>query len=176
MQDDHRSVIDRKATKATLQLVPIGDGTGAVRLNRSIRLKQAHVRGPCSGSAALGVAGAHEEPIRPGIEACRVAKLREVSPDGQQRLLRGVLGKIQVAQNSMRNRVEPIASCHGEAREGLFVATLCSSYQIGVHSLFRVPARVARPSHSSRMGVKVEGRTQCSVLRRSVGTQMCMSC
>jgi hypothetical protein len=34
----------------------------------------------------------------------------------------------------MRDRMEPIARGHGEAREGLFVAALCSSHEIGIHA------------------------------------------
>jgi hypothetical protein len=106
---------------------------------------------------ALGVAGAHEEPIRPGVEARRVAELRKVPPDGEQRLLRRVLGKLDVAQNSMRDGVEPITGGHGKAREGLFVATLCSSHKIGIHALFRGPViRSGRPF--TRYGRTVAGR------------------
>ena len=84
--------------------------------------------------ASLGIAGAHEEPVRPGVEARRVAELREVAPDGEQRLLRRVLGEIEVAQNSVRDRVEPIPDGNGKAREGLFVAALRSSHEIGIHA------------------------------------------
>ena len=150
------------ALSGLARLVAVGHGTGAVRMARTIGRKQAHVRSPCVGAAALGVAGAHEEPIRPGIEACRIAQLREVTPDGQQRLLRGVLGEIEVAQNSMRHRVEPIARGHGKACEGLFVATLCSSHEIGVHALFRGGPVFARSTRSLDMGASAKGRTQSS--------------
>ena len=76
--------------------------------------------------ASLGVAGAHEEPVRPGFKAGRVAQLRKIPPDVQERLLRRVLGEIGVAQDPERHRMEPIASGHGQAREGLFVAVLRS--------------------------------------------------
>ncbi len=83
--------------------------------------------------ATLGVAGAHEEPVRPGLEAGRVAELRKVLPDGQQRLLRRILGEIDVAQDPVRHRVEPATDGDGEAREGLFVTVLGADHEIGVH-------------------------------------------
>ena len=133
----------------------------------------AHPRGAgaCSASidepASLGVAGAHEEPVRPGVEARRVAKLREVTPDGEQRLLRRVLGEIDVAQNSVRDRMKPIPSGDGEAREGLFVAVLCSSHEIGIHaSSVRAGRCSAGQPHG--MGGSVEGRTQSSVAAQTV--------
>jgi hypothetical protein len=60
----------------------------------------------------------------------------------------------------MRDRVEPIADGHGKAREGLFVAALCSSHQIGVHYLFRLGRRCAPAS--PRMGSPEREETQSS--------------
>ncbi len=134
MQHDHRAVVDGKSSEAALKLVAVGHCAGSIGLDRSIRWEQTHVRGPATLLPALGVAGAHEEPVRPGVEARRVAKLRKISPDGEQRLLRRVLGELDVTQNSMRDGVEPITCGHGKAREGLFVAALCSSHQIGIHA------------------------------------------
>jgi hypothetical protein len=87
-----------------------------------------------SWSSAWSCAEVPEEPIRPGVEARRVAKLREITPDGEQRLLRRVLGELDVAQNPVRHRMEPIARRNGEAREGRFVAVLCSRHEIGIHA------------------------------------------
>lgn len=42
--------------------------------------------------------------------------------------------QMEVTQNSVRDRVEPIARGNGKARENLFVATLCSSHEIGIHA------------------------------------------
>jgi hypothetical protein len=47
----------------------------------------------------------------------------------------------------MRDRVEPIARGHGKAREGLFVAVLCSSHEIGVHAAFRFRPTFAEGLH-----------------------------
>ncbi len=137
MEHDHRAMVDGEPAEAALELVAIDDRARPIGLHRLVSGKQAHVRRPAAFLSALGVAGAHEKPIRPGVEARRVAKLRKVTPDGEQCLLRRVLGEIDVAQDSVRDRVEPVTHGHGEAREGLFVAALCSSHQIGVHCLFR---------------------------------------
>ena len=145
MQDHHRTVVDGEPPERPLQLVAIDDLAGAIRLHRLIGGKQAHVGRPVAGPACLGVAGAHEEPVRPGVEARRVAELRKIPPDGQQRLLRRVLGEVEVAQNSMRDRMEPIAHGHGEAREGLLVAVLRANHEIGIH------ASSARPATRSRL-------------------------
>ena len=134
VQDHHRTVFDGEPPEAALELVAIDDRAQAIRRHRLIGREEAHVRGPATGSAALGVAGAHEEPIRPGVKARRVAELRKVSPDVEQRLLRGVLGEVGVAQDPVRHRMEPIADGHGEAGEGPFVAALRSNHEFGIHA------------------------------------------
>jgi len=63
----------------------------------------------------------------------RVAKLRKVLPDAQQRPLRRILGKLDVAQDPVRHRMEPIAARDAEAREGLLIATLRSNHEFGIH-------------------------------------------
>ena len=72
----------------------------------------------------LGVAGTNEEPVRPGVEARRVAKLWKVPPDSDQRLLGRVLGEIDVAQDPARHGEEPRRDIGGEQPEGCPVAAL----------------------------------------------------
>ena len=95
--------------------------------------QRVQVRRPVALASALGVAGAHEEPVRPGVKARRVAEVRKVPPDGEQRLLRRVLGEVGVAQDPARHRVETVAHGNGEAREGPFVAVLCETHQLRIH-------------------------------------------
>jgi hypothetical protein len=83
-------------------------------------------------------------------------------PDGEQRLLGRVLGEIEVAQNSMRDRMKPIPHGHREARECLFVAVLRSSHQIGIHASPIAGRCSLGPARSLRMGASAHGRTQSS--------------
>jgi hypothetical protein len=98
-------------------------------------------RRPFACSAGLCVAGAYEKPIRPGLKACRVAQLRKVPPDAQQRLLRRVFGEVEVAKDPMRYCVEPATDGHGEAREGLLITALCLHHEFGIHASFRMVRR-----------------------------------
>src|SRR5438874_3064136 len=110
---------------------------------------------------ALGVAGAHEESIRPGVKARRVAQLRKVLPDVQQRLLRRVLGEIGVAQDPVSNRMETIADGHRKARECPFVAVLRPCHKSRVHATSARERRLG-PAHSSRTGAPASISTQSS--------------
>ena len=125
-------MIDGKPAKGALQLVAIDDQVELVRRRRRPR-QQAQVRRPLSSPATLGVAGAHEDPVRPGVKARRVAELADVPPDAQQRLLRRILGEIGVTQDPVCHRMEPIAHGDSEAREGLLIAMLHSNHEFGIH-------------------------------------------
>ena len=154
-------MVDGQAPEAALELVAIDDRARVVRRRRLIGRQETEVGRPAAGPAGLGVAGAHEEPVRPGVKARRVAELGKVPPDGQQRLLRRILGEVDVAQDPVRHRVEPVAGGDGEAREGLLVTVLRPDHEIGIHTLPPV-ARRSDPAHSHGMGADQEGTTQSS--------------
>ena len=82
----------------------------------------------------------------------------KISPDGQQRLLRGILGEFDVAQDPVRHPVEPATHGDGEARECLFVTVLGPHHEIGIHS--PPPRRPMSSASSLRMGVGTEDATQ----------------
>jgi len=124
VEDHHGAMFDGQALEPALKLVAIDDRAQALRSNRFVNRQEAKVGWPVPLPATFGVAGAHEEPVRPGVKTRRIAKLGEVSPDGQQRLLRRVLGEMDVAQDPVSHRVKPATGSEGEAREGLFIAVL----------------------------------------------------
>jgi len=143
-------MVDRKPAEPALELVAIDD-RAQILPGRRIGRQDVEVGRPLPGPASLGVAGADEEPVRPGVKARRVAELRKVPPDGEQRLLRRVLGEVGVAQDPVRHRVEAVARADGEAREGLLVTVLRPSDQLGIHarSALAAPDQVG---HSQGMG------------------------
>ena len=134
VQDHHRSMVQGKTPEGALELVAIDDRAQAIDHHRFVNRQQPQVRRPPAGLPALGVAGTHEEPIRPGLEAGRVAELGKVLPDAEQRLLRGVLGEVDVAQDPVRHRKEPIRDGIDQVGKCLLVAALCTSHEIGVHA------------------------------------------
>ena len=110
-----------------------------------------------AGATALRVAGTHEEPVRPGVKARRVAELRKVPPDGDQRLLGRVLGEIDVAQDPARHGEEPGREAGGEQPEGRPIAALRPDHEIGLHALTRSCGAGSDPAHSHGMGRRPDG-------------------
>ena len=67
------------------------------------------------------------------LEAGRVAELRQILPDAQQRLLRRILGEVDVAQDPARHGQEPVREPEGKVGVGLPVSSLGSDHEIGIH-------------------------------------------
>jgi hypothetical protein len=102
------SVVDRQTAKAALELLAIDDRAQAVVRDRLVARHEPEVRRPAPLLPPLRIAGMHEEPVRPGVRARRVSKARKLLPDGEQRLLRRVLGEVDVAQDPARHGKKPI--------------------------------------------------------------------
>src|SRR5207245_4900207 len=113
------------------------------------------------------VTGAHEEPVRPGVEARRVAETGKVLPDGEQRLLRRVLGEVDVAQDPARDGKESIRDPGGNQPEGRLVTVLGEDHEVGIHASFLVTAAA---SSSARQPVWAADRCSRVTPRRIAGS------
>ena len=108
VQHHHCAMIDGKVAEPSFELIAIDDRAQVVSSDRLVGWEQPQIRRPAPLLPALAVAGTNEEPVRPSLEAGWVAKLRKVLPDGQQRLLRRVLGEIHVAEDPSSDGQESI--------------------------------------------------------------------
>src|SRR5262245_3856809 len=106
----------------------------------------------------------HEEPVRPGLEALRIAESGQVAPNRQERLLWRILGERVVAPDPVRDGVEAGADANGEVRECLFVATLCPEHERGIH----VPLSAGRRDLPASTGYEWHPRTGYSIFIEDV--------
>ena len=99
----------------------------------------------------LGEAGSHHQAVEPGVEAVRVAEAGQVTPGDHQRVLHGILGPVDVAEDPLRDRVEPVATRADQVGVCLPVPASCGLHEITIH---RVAPR-GRPAGapSDTMGV-----------------------
>src|SRR4029079_7737999 len=123
-----------KVAEPSFELIAIDDRAQVVSSDRLVGWEQPQIRRPAPLLPALAVAGTNEEPVRPSLGAGGVAKLREVLPDGHQRLLRRVLGEVEVAQDPARHGEVPIGDLGGDTGVCRLVATLGSDHEIGIHA------------------------------------------
>ena len=82
---------------------------------------------------ALGVAGVHESRYD-AASMGGVTELREVLPDGEQRLLRRVLGEVHVTQDPACHGKEPIGDVAGKEGVCLLVTALGPDHDVGIHA------------------------------------------
>ena len=159
------AVLHGQSSEGALELVPIVDVAQRVGRVRWVEYHQARSRTPGSSPFALAVALPDEDPVRPGLEAGRVAKLRKVAPDVEQCLLRRILGEIDVAQDPVRDGEKPVAHGDRKERECLFVALLRPDTR-----LESITSAVWSPIGRALTRVwGAESRERCSFSRASVG-------
>ena len=143
MQHDDGAVVDRQPPERTLQLVAVSDGRDLIGSGCLVELNYAEVRRQAPDLLDLGVTRTDEQAVGPPFEACGIAKLWEVPPDGQQRLLRRIIGEVGVAKDPVSDRVQPVPDDDREAREGPLVTVLRLHDQLG--GIHAAPVMSARP-------------------------------
>ena len=86
--------------------------------------------------------------MAPRVEAVRIAKAPEVTPGDHQRILQGILGPIDVAQDPLGDREQPVAADADQVDKCLPIPAAGRLHEIAIHgSLPPVCAhRVRRPT------------------------------
>ena len=79
----------------------VGDG-------RPVDRQHPEARGPASLARRLVEAFVDDDAVQPGVEPVRIAEPAQVAPGDHQRFLQGILGPIDVAQDPMSEREEPV--------------------------------------------------------------------
>jgi hypothetical protein len=129
-----RGSSDGQTPEASLELVAIRDDTHVVAGER-LGLRRHAGRGqPPVALPRLRVAGMDERPVFPGVESRTVAQVRQVAPDPEHRLLRGVLGLVGIAQDRVGDPMEPRVQRARQGAESLPVPVLFPDHQSGVHA------------------------------------------
>lgn len=79
--------------------------------------------------------GADDEAMEPRVEPIRIAESGQVTPGDHQRFLYGVLGSVDVAEDPLGNREEPIPTRTDQVGVGLPVAASGRLDEIAIHGL-----------------------------------------
>jgi hypothetical protein len=152
MEHDDRPVVRRQRRECALELIPdigIGEGVGSRRLVLGdLDLSNTG----STGSASVEEAEPNDEPIRPCLEAIRVAKAWEFPPDRDERLLDRFLGAVRIARDSMSCQVESGGRCPGQRLIRVAVPSLRSLDGLPIQSgrTFPVANSAATVSEADR--------------------------
>ena len=116
MEHEDRPLVGRQPAEPAFEQVPVGDGEQLVGRRRSVDRQHPEVRGSATLARRLADADVDEEALEPRIEAVRIAESPQVTPGDHQRVLEGILGPIDVAQDPLGDREQPVAAGRGSGR------------------------------------------------------------
>ena len=136
MKDQHRSLVGREAQESALELITQGQAT----LRIAAGAVHVHVDLDDPTTALLSgrsIAGVHEEPLQPGVEAVGIAQPGQSGPGPQERILDGVPGPVIVADDQARDGVQAVDRATNERREGFVIARSRADDQVSLHRAFQ---------------------------------------
>ena len=133
VQREHDALVGRQAPEPAFELVPVGDrevfvGRGPVRRSAA---PGGWPRAPFP--ARLADADVDQEPLEPRVEPVRIAECPQVTPGDHQRILEGILGPIDVAEDPLCDREQPIGTGTDQVDIRLPVAALSRLDEIAIH-------------------------------------------
>ena len=133
VQDEDGPLIRRQPPEAAFELIPIRDGQQVVGRGRSVDRQRPEVGAPTTLARRLGDADVDEHAAEPRVEPVRIAEPSQVTPGDHQRVLDGVLGPIDVAEDAVGDREEPVDPGTCQVDECRPVAPLCRLDEIPIH-------------------------------------------
>ncbi len=110
------------------------------------RIRRFAVR--CRSRVAWAMQTLIEEALQPGIEAIRIAEAPQVPPGDHQRVLQSILGSVDVAQDPVGDREEPIGAGANQVDVRRLIAVPCRLDEIAIH-------RILPPAHPSEGVVRL---------------------
>ena len=133
VQNEKCSLIGREPSEPALELVPIGDCQQGIRRGRSVDRQHPQDRRSTTLARRLVDAFVDEEALYPRVEPVRIAESSKVTPGDHQRILEGILGPIDVAEDPLRDREEAVAAWTDQVDIRLPVSTLRRDDEIPIH-------------------------------------------
>ena len=133
MQHEDRPLIGRQPTEPAFELVPIGEGEQVVGGGRSVDRQHPKVHGAATLTRRLADTHVDEESAKRRIEAVRIAEPTQVTPGDHQRVLEGVLGPIDIAEDLEGDPEQPLRARADQVHEGRLVAASCRCHEIAIH-------------------------------------------
>ena len=127
------SLIRRQPAEPAVKLVPVADGEQVVGRRRSVDRQHPKNRCPVALVRRLVHALSDEESSQPRVEAVRIAEALQVTPGDHQRILDGILGPIDVAEESMSDREELVDSRPDQVDKRLPTSASSRLDEISIH-------------------------------------------
>jgi hypothetical protein len=128
------ALIRREATESAFQLVSVVDRELVLVRRRRLDGQYPDAGRPAASLGRFRVAGMDEDPADPGVKPIRIAEARQFTPGDLQRVLRRILGSIDVAEDSLREPIELVTAGTSQVGKCLPVTLLRPNHEVAIHS------------------------------------------
>ena len=135
MEHEDRPLFGRQPAEPAFEQVTVGDGEQIVGSGRSVDRQYPKVRGSATLARRMVDADVDEKALEPRIEAVRIAEASKVTPGDHQRVLEGILGPIDVAEDPLSGREEMVLANADQVDVRRPIPVLCRLDEIAVHGL-----------------------------------------
>ncbi len=132
----------RQPPESALELVSIGDSEEVVGRGWSVDRQDPKIADTTTLARRLADADADDETVEPRIEPIRIAESSHVTPGDHQRVLQGILGSVDVAQNPVGKPEQPIAARADQVDICLPISTLGCGHEVSIHPASSLTAPV----------------------------------
>ncbi len=133
VEHEDRPLVGRQPPEPAFEQLPVGHAEQVVGRGRSVDRQHSKVRRPAALARRLGDADVDDEALEPRIEAVRIADAPEVTPGDHQRVLEGILGPIDVAQDPLGDREESVGPRADQVDVRLPIPVPCRLDEIAIH-------------------------------------------
>jgi hypothetical protein len=121
-----------------------------VRTGRKIGWEHAKVGDDTTLTYRFANTGSDDETVEPRVEPFRIAESGQITPGDHQRVLYGILGSVDIAEDPLRDREEPVAP---------------DADQIDIRLPIPVPGRLHEVAiHGSRLPMAARGGRRLTLL------------
>jgi len=152
-QDEHGSEVGAQPAETSLELLAIRDDGLDAADRCCIQRFELDVHPMPAEAPRFVDTGPHEEPVKPRVEALRISQRRQVAPRADERVLHGVLGLVDVAEDQPGRTIETRDRAGSERRECVVIAVTGSFHEVSLHHASsggaarwsRLPSMARRP-------------------------------
>ena len=139
-----------------VELVAIRQGQEIVGRGRIVEREHVQVCDPAALPSGVGDADVREKSVDPGVEAVRIAEVRQVPPGDHQRVLQGILGPIDVPEDPIRDREQAIPARSDQVDERRLISSLGRLDEVAIHRMLPVVAPVGDAVHHYRWPARAQ--------------------
>ena len=133
MKDDKRSLLRIEASKASIELIAVGNGRQAVVRGVEWNLGQLDIEPVPSQPPGFVDTGPDEQAVEPGVEAFRVAERGQITPGLDERVLDGVPGLFPIPEDESSGGIEAVDRGACQHGKGVMIASPRSLHEFPLH-------------------------------------------